>query len=87
MGPDDAAGLSLTVYSRSHCHLCEEMIAGLHELQARFTFKIEIVDIDSVSALAARYGEDVPVLAHGERELCRHRLEAARVTAYLSSFR
>ena len=76
-------GTTLTVYSRTDCHLCDEMIAGLRVLQARFHFALDVVDVDSDSALEARYGEDVPVLAHGQRELCRHRLDAARVTDYL----
>ena len=87
MATDEAARISLTVYSRRHCHLCEEMIAGLRELQARLAFSVEVVDVDSRGALVVRYGEHVPVLAHGEHELCRHRLDAAGVTAYLTSFR
>ena len=60
------------------------MIAGLRELQARFHFDLHIVDVDSDAALEARYGEDVPVLEHASRELCRHRLDSALVTDYLS---
>jgi thiol-disulfide isomerase/thioredoxin len=74
----------LTVYSRPYCHLCDDMIAGLHELQARFRFRLTIVDVDSDEALDERYGADVPVLVHGSRELCRHRLAIARVTDYLA---
>ena len=87
MGTEQAFQPTLTVYSRSHCHLCEEMIAGLHELQARLAFAIEVVDIDESDELRVRYGNDIPVLAHGARELCRHRLEPAALTAYLSGFR
>lgn len=76
--------VELTVYSRSYCHLCDEMIAGLHTLQARFAFGLRIVDVDSDDALEARYGEDVPVVLHGATELCRHRLDPARVTEYLA---
>ena len=39
-------------------------------------FRVEVVDVDC-DRLSERYGEHVPVLAHGERELCRHRLEPA----------
>ena len=74
----------LTVYSRNDCHLCDEMIAALHALQAGFDFGLEVVDVDSDARLEARYGEHVPVLMHGERELCRHALEPARVTDYLA---
>ena len=75
---------TLTVYSRSYCHLCDELLAGLRTLQARFAFELRIVDVDSDDALEARYGEDVPVVLHGATELCRHRLDPARVTEYLA---
>jgi glutaredoxin len=78
---------TLTVYSRRHCHLCEEMIAGVQDLQARFAFEVEVVDVDADAVLRKEYGLHVPVLVHEDRELCRHRLEPAGVTAYLSSFR
>ena len=80
----DATQPDLTVYSRTYCHLCDDMIAGLHELQARFRFRLTVVDVDSDPALEDLYGEDVPVLMHGSRELCRHRLDTARVTDYLT---
>jgi hypothetical protein len=83
----DPNSIELTVYSRTYCHLCDEMIAGLRELQARFHFRMRIVDVDSDEALEARYGEDVPVVAHGPRELCRHRLDVSLVTDYLAQIR
>ena len=73
----------LTVYHRPDCHLCEEMIAGLRQLQARFPFDVGVIDVDGDPALAVRYGHSVPVLTHGEVELCRHRIEPARLAAYL----
>lgn len=60
------------------------MIAGLRLLQARFHFDIDIVDVDAHPEFESRYGEDVPVLAHGARELCRHALDPALVTDYLT---
>ena len=80
----DAATTELTVYSRTYCHLCDEMITGLQTLQARFPFTLRIVDVDSDDALETRYGEDVPVVTHGPTELCRHRLDVSRVTDYLA---
>ena len=77
----------LTLYSRTYCHLCDNMIAGLQPLQARFHFMLNIVDVDSHADLEALYGEDVPVLLHGGRELCRHRLDSALVTDYLAGIR
>lgn len=80
----EAAAHTLTVYSRTYCHLCDEMIAGLHALQARFHFDLEIVDVDSDAALEERLGEHVPVLEHRGRELCRHRLDSTLVSDYLT---
>ena len=74
----------LTVYSRTYCHLCDDMIAALRHLQGRFVFEIAVVDVDSDAALEARYGELVPVLACEGRELCHYFLDQAAVTDLLN---
>jgi hypothetical protein len=86
---------ALTLYSRSYCHLCDDMIAALRQLQGRFVFEIKVVDVDSDAALEARYGELVPVLTGGvedgvngaERELCHYFLDVPAVTAFLTEIR
>ena len=78
---------TLTVYSRSYCHLCEDMIEALRRLQGLFHFEIEVIDVDADPELERRHGERVPVLMHGARELCHYRLESALVTAYLAKIR
>jgi thioredoxin reductase (NADPH) len=60
------------------------MMAGLRGLQAEYAFDVTVIDIDTDAALRARYDHDVPVLVHGERELCRHRLDTAMLGAYLA---
>ena len=75
---------ALTVYGRAGCHLCEEMIEALRGLQGLYRFEIAVVDVDSEPELERRHGHAVPVLMHGKRELCRHRLEPEAVTAYLA---
>jgi glutaredoxin len=83
----DSGVITLTLYSRTWCHLCDDMLAGLQVLQARQPFQLTIVDVDSQSALEQRFGEFVPVLMHGERELCHYHLDTAAVTDYLRDFR
>lgn len=78
---------ALTLYSRRGCHLCKDMIGQLQELRAFHDFSFTIVDVDENDSLARRYGDHVPVLAHAEREICRHRLDAGVVTAFLADFR
>ncbi len=69
----------LTVYSRTYCHLCDDMIAALRNLQGRFVFEIKVVDVDSDAALEARYGELVPLLESEGRELCHYFLDEVAV--------
>jgi hypothetical protein len=63
------------------------MIVGLRRLQAGNSFEFETVDIDHDPAAERRYGDKVPVLAYGERELCHYYLEPAVITAFLAEFR
>ena len=65
----------LTVYERSGCHLCDDMVSTLSEWKAELGFEIERVDIDASPGLAARYGTRVPVLAHGSIEVCHYFLD------------
>jgi glutaredoxin len=80
----ESAPKRLTVYSRSNCHLCERMIAALQEIQGRFRFELRVVDVDADPELERRHGTRVPVLAHGEHELCHHFLDRPAVTEYLA---
>ncbi len=41
----------------------------LRRLQAELDFQIREVDVDRDPALAARYGDRVPVIAYGYREV------------------
>lgn len=79
--------MTLTVYSRSYCHLCDEMIAGLRELQAGSAFGLVVVDVDGDERLEARYGERVPVLACGDAEICHYFLDRAALAEHLRGLR
>jgi glutaredoxin len=54
--------LQVRVYTRRGCHLCDEAWERLEEARRRLGFGLEAVDVDSDSSLAARYGEQVPVV-------------------------
>ena len=79
-----ASGVALTLYSRSYCHLCDDMAAALEPLRHEFRFGLAWVDVERDPVLEARYGERVPVLAHRDVELCHYFLDAPRVRAYLA---
>lgn len=60
--------ITVTVYSREDCHLCEEAIGTIEDVAERVDRRVEIdeVDVDEDPELAAEYGERVPyVLVEG----------------------
>ncbi len=63
--------MRLTLFARTYCHLCEDMVRELEPFAAELGFSLAQVDVDSDPALDARYGEKVPVLVDAEgREIC-----------------
>ena len=74
----------LTVLARSYCHLCEELIAALKLYQGRYSFEIEVIDVDRHPRLEEKWGDKVPVLLDGDREICHYFLDHDAVDARLS---
>jgi thiol-disulfide isomerase/thioredoxin len=79
------ATLRLVLYGRPWCHLCDEMADALAPIAARHGAEVVKIDVETDAALEARYGTRIPVLVHGERELCEHRLDEEAVGRYLAS--
>lgn len=70
-----AGRVTLTLYYRDGCHLCESMAQALRGLQSQWSFDLQLRDIDRDAALRARYDEWVPVLCRGELEICHYFLD------------
>ncbi len=64
--------LTLTLYIRTYCHLCDDMRAAVEPWRARLGLELVEVDIDDHPELEARLGEKVPVLMRGEDEICHY---------------
>jgi Glutaredoxin-like domain (DUF836) len=75
--------MRLTLLSRAYCHLCDEMEAALRPLIG--TTPLDVIDVDDPqhARLEEQYGGLVPVLFAGSpepaNEICRYRLDAARL--------
>ncbi|HEX9194463.1 MAG TPA: glutaredoxin family protein [Azonexus sp.] len=80
-------GVELTLLSRRYCHLCHDMEVALAPLTAEFGASVTLLDVDSDPLLEAAYGELVPVLLHGKRELCHYFLDEPKTREYLAGFR
>lgn len=77
----------LTLLSRSYCHLCHDMEVALAPLAAEFEAVVSVIDVDADPALEAKYDELVPVLLHGEINLCHYYLDVPKVREYLAGIR
>jgi len=78
---------SVTLLVRAYCHLCDEMRAAVQPLASKAGLTVDEIDVDADPALEARWGEMVPVLLAGNRELCHHRFDRAAFAAYLDEAR
>jgi thioredoxin reductase (NADPH) len=63
------------------------MEVALRPLAEEFGAQIIIVDVDADDALEAKYDELVPVLLHGETELCHYFLDEPKTREYLAGIR
>ncbi|MFO1414402.1 MAG: glutaredoxin family protein [Burkholderiales bacterium] len=79
---------TLTLLSRSYCHLCDDMREALTPLAHRFGATVEEVDVDAFPDLEATYGDLVPVLLLGAPPdgvaLCHYHLDRDAVAAALA---
>ena len=63
------------------------MEQALRPLADEFGAEIDILDVDADPELEALYNERVPVLLHGDEELCHYFLEITKVRDYLGKIR
>ena len=79
--------MHFTLYSRSYCHLCQDMLDALGALQTpERPFTVEVIDVDADEALVARFDELVPVLYADldQPELCHYFLDESAVKTALA---
>jgi uncharacterized membrane protein len=61
--------ISVTLYSRAGCKLCEEAEADLNALQNVIPHKLTVIDIDSESSFRDLYDLEIPVVEAGPFKL------------------
>jgi len=57
--------ITVTLYSRPDCHLCEQAKADLELINKEFPHRLVVVNVDSTPELREEYGFDVPVVEIG----------------------
>jgi hypothetical protein len=71
--------------TRAYCHLCDEMRAEVAPLAAAAAVAVDEIDVDGDPALEARWGDRVPVLLAGDRELFHYCVDRTVLTTYLAN--
>jgi thiol-disulfide isomerase/thioredoxin len=78
-----------TLYSRSYCHLCDDMLQQLLPYQAQYAIEIKVIDLDTEASpeLLAIYDELVPVLLGQKdgaepQQICHYFLDAVKLNAF-----
>lgn len=84
--------IHFTIYSRSYCHLCDDLREALSRLVEAVPHEIVLIDVDHDPELLALYDELVPVLfarRAGDdhvnsvgQQLCHYFLDAEKVKAF-----
>jgi len=76
--------ITLTLYSRPGCHLCDEMKAVIHRVAKSTPLQLEEIDISIDHKLEERYGLEIPVLMVEGKKAAKYRIgeeELRRVLA------
>ena len=76
--------LTLTLYSRADCCLCEEMKAVLAQVQEDLPFTLEQIDISTDPELESRFGQEIPVLFVNGHKAFKYRLTAGELRRRLA---
>ncbi len=66
--------ISLTLYSRPGCHLCDEMKAVIHRVATTIPLSLEEIDISADAELETRYGLEIPVLLVDGKKAAKYRV-------------
>ncbi|MFZ6800017.1 glutaredoxin family protein [Undibacterium sp. Di24W] len=80
---------SFTLYSRSYCHLCDDMLLQLQQYLGDVDIPIAVVDVDADEELLTRFDELVPVL-YGQKEgeeskqICHYFLDLEQLKTFLN---
>ena len=82
MNRNEAIGrVTLTLYGRCDCHLCDGMMRALSPWLDRLDLAVKWEDVDADTALIERYGDRVPVLVLDDEEICHYFLDETALLA------
>jgi len=75
---------TLTLLTRTGCHLCEEMKRVIETVQRTHPLTLREVDIMAQPELERRFGTEIPVLLRGDDVIARHRITPSQLAEQLT---
>ena len=79
--------VTVTVYSRHGCHLCESAEKTINSLAQDLEFSVEILYIDGNEELEKLYGNEVPVIHINGEHHDFYRVDPVRFKTSLEKYR
>ncbi len=79
--------VTVTVYSRQGCHLCESAEKTINSLAQDLEFSVEILYIDGNEELENLYGTEVPVIHINGEHHDFYRVDPERFKTSLEKYR
>ncbi|MBI4476807.1 MAG: glutaredoxin family protein [Acidobacteria bacterium] len=71
--------MTLTLYSKPGCHLCDDMKAIVAPVARRFGVEMDAIDISGDAELMKEYGQQIPVLLLDGRKIAKYRISEAEL--------
>ena len=74
-------------FTRDGCHLCDEALAALAEVQRAHPFELTIIDLDreATPEKRAAYDWEVPVIELDGRKVMKYRVDPKRLARLLTT--
>jgi glutaredoxin len=79
--------VTVTVYSRHGCHLCENAEKTINSLAQDLEFSVEVLFIDGNEELEKLYGNEVPVIHINGEHHDFYRVDPVRFKTSLEKYR
>jgi len=79
--------ITLTLYSKPGCHLCDEMKAAINRVVSAKKFEVAVaeIDISTDRDLELRFGLEIPVLMADGRKVAKYRVTEADLLKILKA--
>ena len=75
--------VTVVIYSRPGCHLCEEAKREIMSAKCDSLITLEEINIESDETLLQKYRNDIPVITINGVEAFRHRLTAKEFSRFI----